>query len=137
MDPVDNLTLAHFLSTPPAGPPPEASIRCACGRAYYGAHAVVRDALSDAKFRLPASGEAHGQVINLLKASSDLQVRAVGNLLDQLRATRKSADYQVGSIPVTGTAFERRRAAIALAQARSIVEEVERARKVNKRLSIP
>lgn len=137
MNPADNVELAKFLARPPPQPPEEASFRAACGRAYYAAHAVARDVLHRARFRLPKSGEAHGEVVSLLKSSRISDVQAAGGLLDQLRATRKSADYHVGDVPVAGSSFEKRRADVALMQATSIIATVSKYAQADRSLGIP
>jgi hypothetical protein len=137
VDPHENIHLARFLREPPRNAPSEASFRCACGRAYYAAHAIVRDLLTAARFQLPRSGDAHGHVVNLLKGSDNADIQALGSLLDQLRATRKSADYQVGAVRLSGSPFDRRRTDVAVLQAETIIEEALEAAKSNKRLFIP
>lgn len=98
MNPADNFELAKILQKPPKGAPPEAAFRGSCGRAYYYAFASVREVLLAAKFNVPKNGTGHGVIISLLKKSQEKDIQAAGGLLDQLRVTRNSADYDVGSI---------------------------------------
>lgn len=137
MNPADNLALAQFLEKPPKSAPPEAAIRGSCGRSYYYAFAAVRDVLLAAKFSVPRDGTGHSVVITLLKNSADADIRAAGGVLDQLRTTRNSADYDVGSIAPKGIPFSKYRAQVSIAQAGSVVSAVEEARKASPRLGIP
>jgi uncharacterized protein (UPF0332 family) len=98
MDPRENIGLARHLLTAPKGPLPEASYRAACGRAYYCAFVVARDLLLASKFSVPRSGGAHKVVVDHLKSSSTNSVKVLGGLLDDLRLTRNSADYEVGKL---------------------------------------
>jgi len=121
---------------PPAGQPQEACYRAACGRAYYAAFVISRDALLGGGFRIPRSGEAHGEVIKLMKSSSNADVRAAGSSLDQLRVTRQSADYEIGRIPVSGMPFTQLRAVAAIGLADEIIAAVGKARTADRRLYI-
>ena len=137
MDPKDNFTLAQFLEKRPKGAPPEAAIRGACGRAYYCAFASVRECLLKAKFVVPKDAQAHSLIIRLLKSSTDTSVQGAGGVLDQLRVTRNSADYDVGSIKPAGTPFIPYRAQVAIAQASTVIAAVNGATKNDPRLGIP
>lgn len=136
MSPTDNLGLARILEKPPKGAPAEAAFRGSCGRAYYYAFATVRDILLAAKFSVPQNGTGHGVVIQLLKKSRDKGVQTAGGLLDQLRVTRNSADYEVGSIKVKGTPFIAYRAQVAIGQAVSVVSAVSEARRADPKIGI-
>lgn len=137
MNPTYNLDLAKFLGEPPTGPQPEASVRGSCGRAYYAAFGVVRDALMAARIKLRHNDDDHRLIISILKQSADGDVAAAAGLLDQLRDTRNSADYEVGRVPVKGTPFTTKRSQTSVLLATSVIEEIERAVKRDKRLSIP
>ena len=137
MNPSDNLELAKFLHKRPKGPPEEATIRGACGRAYYAAFGAARDVLMAVPFRFAGTDEDHRRVVTLLKLSANQDVATAGSLLDQLRSTRNSADYDVGSVPVRGAPFEPRRSQMALVLAAGVIDGVERVQKVDRRLYIP
>lgn len=136
MNPTDNLELAKHLKTPPLAPLLEACFRAACGRAYYAAHAFARDVLKSAPLSVPADGKAHGQVISLLKGSRDADVKAVGALLDSLRVTRNSADYEVGAVKVRGRPFDQQRAIIAIMQADQVISTIQRISRTDRTLKI-
>lgn len=98
MNPQENLTLAKFLDSKPKNAPPEASLRGACGRAYYAAFVVARDILETARFSVSGGPTSvHKRVLSLLGQSVDAEVLTAAGLLDQLRALRGDADYHVGS----------------------------------------
>src|SRR6187455_502580 len=124
MNPDENNVLATFLCKPPKGPTDEASYRAACGRAYYWAFATVRDILLRASINVPKDGTGHQVVISSLKDSTDDDIKAAASLLDNLRTTRNSADYEVGLVPLKGTPFVKTRAQVAVVQATSIVDAV-------------
>ncbi len=124
MDPRHNVQLATFLYGPPAGPPPEASFRGACGRAYYSAFALARDALASAGHNLPRS-QVHDVVISRLKGAQDQNVRAAGGELQQLRRDRNRADYDVGLR--TKQSFGQLHAKIAVARAHKVIAVVDQA----------
>ena len=134
MNPADNVPLATYLATPPKTPPTEASLRGACGRAYYAAFCSARDALLVA-FKMAFSGADHARVASLLKRSSDAQVATAGSLLEQLHEDRKRADYDVGVRTVK--AFTVPQAQMAVLLAKGVIDEVNRAMKKDKRLFIP
>lgn len=121
----------------PRGAPEEASFRGACGRAYYAAFAIVRDLLLSAKLRVGADGSAHTAVIRLLKKSVDREVRVAAASLDLLRKARNNADYDVGLRSSAGATFDRRRAQLAVASARTIVDTIRKASASDPRLGIP
>jgi uncharacterized protein (UPF0332 family) len=131
----DNVLLAKIVHLPVSGAPVEASMRCACGRAYYAAFVIARDLLVS-RFSL-STGSAHREVIDLLKRSKSSDVREAGLSLDRLRATRNSADYQVGIKPVAGRAFDKMRAALAIQQAEHIIGALQNAAKLDRWLQIP
>jgi hypothetical protein len=137
VNPADNLELAKILEKPPKGAPPEAAFRGSCGRAYYCAFASVREVLLAAKFSVPKDGTGHGIIIELLKRSQDGDIRAAGGLLDQLRVTRNSADYEVGSIKPKGMPFEAYRAQVAIAQAASVLSAVYKSQTADPKMGIP
>src|SRR4051812_44162291 len=113
------------MAQPPRGAHEEASFRSACGRAYYAAFTVARDALLQAKFAMSGTGDDHRRVITLLKGSTSDDVRTAASQLDSLRTTRNSSDYEVGLVLVKGKAFEKTRAQMAVLQASSIIGAIE------------
>jgi hypothetical protein len=137
VNPADNLELAKFLEKQPKKAPPEASLRGACGRAYYCAFATARDHLAAQKFAVPSDGQGHSKVIELLKSSTDAGIQTAGSLLLQLRTTRNSADYDVGSIKPRGNPFTAYRAQVAIGQAASIISAIDELGKTAPRLGIP
>src|SRR5256885_5573113 len=126
MDPRSNVQLATFLFGPPAGPPPEASFRGACGRAYYSAFALARDALTSAGHKLPRA-QAHDVVISRLKSAQDPDVRAAGGVLQDLRGDRNRADYDVGLR--AKQAFGQLHAKVAVARAQKVIAVVDQAQR--------
>ena len=137
MDPRDNVLLAQVLHQRPKGAPLEASVRAACGRAYYAAFVVVRDALQDAKFVFDYSDKDHQRAITLLKVSGDTDVAAAAMLLDQLRATRNRADYRVGKSPNKGSPFDEKVSQKYILFASQVITSIEGAQKKDRRLFIP
>jgi hypothetical protein len=136
MDPRDNVDLAVFLSRRPQKAPPEAALRGACGRAYYAAFIVARDALERAG-QLRGSDSLHGLVPNLLKTSSNKALQDAGSLLGSLRVTRNSADYEAGMRAVRGRPFDTLRAVSAISQAQTIIGSIEAVARSDTRLGLP
>jgi hypothetical protein len=134
MDPRDNVALAVFLSNRPQKAPIEAALRGACGRAYYAAFVVARDALERAGQRLDEG--AHRLVPNLLKTSSVTALQEAGSMLGSLRLTRNSADYETGMRAVKARPFDSLRVVRAIKQAEEIILSVETAEKADKRLGL-
>ena len=138
MDPLYFFDLAKSLTRNARGELAEASYRGACGRAYYAVFGLARDLLMATDHKLPRDGTAHREVIELLKTkSSSLEVQSVGSALDALHVTRKSADYEMGKIPLRGQPFDSRRANVALAQATVMIATLQEQFKNDKRLGIP
>ena len=137
MNPRDNVDLSKALSARVKGLPEEAGLRCSCGRAYYGAFGYARDALMSAKLKMFGDGQDHKRVSSLLKQSTDPGVKTAGGLLDQLRKTRNSADYDVGAVPLRAGPFNPVRAGTAVVLATTVVGEIDRILKTDKRLAIP
>jgi uncharacterized protein (UPF0332 family) len=131
------LALAKHLDGCPKPVPVETSIRGACGRAYYAAFGVARDVLLAVPFTMSQSGDDHRRIVQLMKNSTDVEVATAGSLLDSLRTTRNSADYEVGRVPVRGTPFTSKRSQVALLQAHGIIAALEGAARNDNRLSIP
>jgi uncharacterized protein (UPF0332 family) len=135
--PEKNIDLARVLAEVPRGAPEEASFRGACGRAYYAAFAVARDLLLSAGFRVDADGSAHVRVVEVLRESTHPLVRSAGGSLDALRRMRNSADYDVGLRATAAGVFDRLRAQLAVARARTIVDTIRKASASDPRLGIP
>jgi hypothetical protein len=134
VNPADSLELAKFLDNLKSGPPREAAIRGACGRAYYAAFGVIRDALLAVPISVPKDGTAHGLIIKALKNSASPDVAAVGSLLDQLRERRNRADYRVGSL--AQQPFTDRDSQVAVALAYQSITDIRRLAKTDRRLGI-
>lgn len=137
MNPADNLELAKVLHTLPKKAPEEAAIRGACGRAYYAAFGVARDVLMAARFQFDGGDGDHRRVIDLLKASTDVDLAGTAMLLDQLRTTRNSADYDVGRVPVRGVPFSKDRSNKAILYGHQVIADVQRVAQTDPRLFIP
>lgn len=135
MDPRDNVDLAVFLSNRPQKAPEEAALRGACGRAYYAAFVVARDALERAGQHLDDA--PHQAVPSFLKASSITSLQNAGSLLGSLRLTRNSADYEAGMRAVRGAPFNTLRAARAIVQAKEIISSIDTVSKADARLGLP
>lgn len=138
MNPADNLVLAKVMTAPLKKVPEEAGYRCACGRAYYAAFAYARDALMSAKFAFAHNGKDHARVPSLLNKAKISDVQLAASLLQQLHDHRKSADYDVGlKLPPAGEVFDDARAQTAVLLANTVIDEIDKARAADKRLSIP
>lgn len=140
MDPADNLDLARFLSARPKGAPEEASIRGSCGRAYYAAFGVARDALLAAKlFKSTGASADHAAIISLLKKSANPGIQISGGLLDQLRNTRNSSDYDVGLVPLRAgqVPFVPLVSQMAVVLGQQITDEIENLKPTKPKLEIP
>lgn len=136
MDPLDVLRLAKYLQTPPKECPTEAGHRSACSRAYYAAFTFARDVLLGASYPISKDVAAHQRVVALLKASSDMDVKAAGASLDSLRSWRNEADYDVGRHTKAG-GYKKLQAQLAVASADTIVNAIDEARSRDSRLAVP
>ncbi|HYU51969.1 MAG TPA: hypothetical protein VEK37_03460 [Gemmatimonadaceae bacterium] len=116
------------------GAPKEASTRGACGRAYYAAFIVARDLLVKAKFPFQPRG-VHQRVADLLRQSTDKDVKARNLDLDQLRNLREQSDYEVGDKTKKGFAAGDSQRAILLSN--TIITSFQTAAKKDSRLFIP
>jgi hypothetical protein len=75
--------------------PPEAWVRTAAGRAYYGLYLVVRSAIAG-RHGVSVRSLSHGAVIaNLQHSRLRRDARAVGRHLEYLYAYRRRADYEL------------------------------------------
>ena len=138
MDPLKNFELARELHAEARGALEEARLRGACGRAYYAAFCFARDLLLAARIDVPTDGSAHGRVVELLKRRSiNVQVQVAGGLIETLRTSRNSADYQVGRIALRGAPFDRRRLGIAIARANAVIDSLAKEARADPRLGIP
>src|SRR6187431_837811 len=91
MDPRDFQKLAaHLVSDTDA-----AHNRTAIGRAYYAAFNVAAHLLRDAGFSILKNHTAHIQVTRHLNASENADVRRSADQLENLRARRNKADYDM------------------------------------------
>lgn len=136
MDPADNATLARFLVSPPRRQPSEACYRGGCGRAYYAAFGVARDALESIPIPISQGWGAHGEVVRHLARSNDPDVQAAAGTLDDLRTWRNEADYDIGRRAKPG-GFSAFRAQAAVVMGHEIIEAVGKAKRSDPRLFIP
>ena len=97
---------------------------------------MARELLTTAGFTFSGDGREHQQVIDLMKRSSLPDVKAAAQQLQQLRTTRQSADYDVGSRPLRGKPFDDTRATHALLLGHSIVTTLQRIAKQDRRLGL-
>ncbi len=116
------------------GAPKEACTRGACGRAYYAAFIVARDILEKATFAIPRRG-AHQRVADLLRQSTDKDVKARNLDLDQLRSLREQSDYEVGS--KTNKAFAPGDSQRAILLSNTIITSFQTAAQKDSRVFIP
>lgn len=97
-----------ILQNLPSAALADAARRTAISRAYYGAfHAALAlvdaDRVKAGDQPLLAIGEAHGQVVDALRHSTDRDRKYIGDQLRQLKNDRHAADYDAWS-PVAGDA---------------------------------
>ena len=90
MDPREFHTLASELVTRSRA----SEIRTAISRAYYAAHNVGVQVLSEMGFRISKGSPGHADVWNRLRNSNDLDVSKVGIQLAELHSKRILADYR-------------------------------------------
>lgn len=128
MDPERFIEVASHLAKPPKSVHEEAAFRGACGRAYYAAFGVARSLLVAAGFTVSSTGDAHREVVDWLKRSTDKDVMQCGSALGQLQSIRKSADYDVAGVPLRGKAFGKFETSKHVAKAQSIITTLRSAR---------
>lgn len=107
-------------------PPLEPEARSAVSRAYYGAYGELSDHLRVRHYAPPPTRSRHDAAWRHLRngivdgdARRQAQRRAVADTGFQLKARRLKADYQLGS------RLARDEAALAVAEARRIVTELD------------
>ena len=128
MDPREFHTLASELVTRSRA----SEIRTAISRAYYAAHNVGAEILSELGFRISKGSACHADVWNRLRNSSDLDVSKVGIQLAELHSQRILADYRLNRREV-----ESRVTAQALVEtARRMIKTLDECRREPKRLQI-
>ena len=96
------LTLAMFL----ASRNDEAAWRSSISRGYYAAFHVARQLLDDLGFNVPHADRAHAYLWFRLQNTGVPSVDRAGNLLQDLRSERNTADYDL--IPAIDRAAARR-----------------------------
>jgi uncharacterized protein (UPF0332 family) len=116
---------------------PEACHRSACGRAYYAAFGVAHAVLVAANFSMFNNGQDHGLVVSYLKRSKFGDVVVAAGLLDQLRETRNSSDYDTGQQPVRGRSFDLTYANDAVDWGENIIQDILSAQRRDARVGIP
>lgn len=136
MNPEHNIELAKVLARAPRGAPEEASFRAACGRAYYAAFVVARDSLLSARIRVGTDGSVHHEISEMLKESTNEEIRTAGWSLDRLRRTRNRADYEVGLRSSAPGVFNQQMSQYAVASASSIVQAIKKISISDPRLGI-
>ena len=100
----------------------EVDLRNAVSRAYYAAYHQCRRLAQDPRLRpAPGSGGVHRWVIDALTGSQDRELKSLGYMLEQCRKLRVVADYDIDEV------FPPRRADIALAQCKNILNRAEAA----------
>lgn len=92
MDPLEFLTVARSLS----GSDQESERRTSVGRSYYAVFNHLRLKLEPIK-PLPATHEAHQAVVQYLLNANNVELRSVGQSLNDLRTSRNVADYDMGA----------------------------------------
>lgn len=93
MNPREFLKLASDLVA--AGDP--AKIRSAISRAYYAAHHVGADMLTQMGFRIERGPGRHDDVCRRLNNSGDAEVKKAGSQLGDLQSKRNKADYRLNN----------------------------------------
>ena len=73
---------------------PEARLRAAISRGYYGAFNLVRQFLEAEGHSFSTKAEVHQEVVRRLKLSADMGRRSLGEQLGRLRQYRNQADYR-------------------------------------------
>jgi hypothetical protein len=91
MDPREFHVLASELITKNRA----SEIRTAISRAYYAAHNVGAQILSEMGFRISKGSACHSDVWSRLRNSSDIQLSKVGIQLAELHSKRILADYRM------------------------------------------
>jgi hypothetical protein len=91
MDPRDFLAVAERLRASSV----EADCRTSIGRSYYAVFKTLADWLTHLPLAVPTTGEAHEAVIYYFMKCPDSDAKQIGAILQNLRATRTQADYQM------------------------------------------
>lgn len=85
----------------------EPRLRTAVSRAYYGAFHNTRDLIRDAGIQLPSSEQVHRRILQMLSNAGHPSTREAGKLLDNLKAARNMADYDLVSTAFLGSSGPR------------------------------
>src|SRR4051794_40201099 len=96
-----------------------AACRSAISRSYYAAFHVARQLL-EPHFHFPADASAHVKVRRLLSYADSEDLQIVSTELDNLRATRNAADYDLSRSDVEGRASARHEVNVAGEQIRML-----------------
>jgi uncharacterized protein (UPF0332 family) len=126
MDPIQFLRLAEALLRDHAH---AAGWRTAVSRAYYSAHHIAKAFVEGASVHVVGGAAAHGDVWNHLVNVGDAEIEWVGGELSNLHGERIEADYQLAKLGMQN----QQRAALKVAQARALIEIIERCRNDVKR----
>jgi len=90
MDPLDFLDVARSLT----GSDEESGWRTSVGRSYYAVFLHLCLNLAPIK-RLPGTGEDHDAVVQYLITANNRDLYSVGQSLNDLRTSRRQADYDM------------------------------------------
>ncbi len=93
MDPLAFLDVARSLS----GSAHESDTRTSVGRSYFAVFNHLRERLSPLK-PFPGDPEDHQRVLHYLMGANSPALRSVGQTLNDLRASRKHADYDMNMV---------------------------------------
>jgi hypothetical protein len=77
----------------------EAYWRTAAGRAYYAAMLEIRDTFTRWGLSVPPPPVVHDTVRRRLYTSKDVDMKLIGQMLDELRRLRRLADYETTHLP--------------------------------------
>ncbi len=107
-EPIEFFRLAEYLYSEQKN---QAGYRATIGRAYYAAMLSARN-----KAGLSSKGaNGHETVVKYYKSSSDANLAAIGNRLDDLRVSRTNSDYECDKVVVS------RDAGASIAKSRTIL----------------
>src|SRR5688572_33207692 len=98
MTPDDLIQLAGNLAVNPHFGAGEARFRSAVSRAYYGAYHLAANLLQDFQISVRRNHTGHNQVYRCLFECGHFRARIAAQLLDELRAERNAADYDLTKV---------------------------------------
>jgi uncharacterized protein (UPF0332 family) len=74
----------------------EAFFRSAISRAYYAAFNYVLFVLRQGRVEIPFTGQAHVKLPQCLQNSTNDILRSIGRIINDLKKSRRKADYELG-----------------------------------------